>query len=139
MDRLWTPWRYDYVSSIGDSEVGCILCHAVAGGPDEDEANLVLHRGRLNYVIVNKYPYSNGHLMIGDAARFVDPIFSSGVSVALASARFASGHSLSMITPYGDQAAWVWNDRYIVTTDIQVENGQPVEFGEPLFRIRPDR
>ena len=69
------------MSSIGDSEVGCILCHAVAGGPDEDEANLVLHRGRLNYVIINKYPYSNGHLMIAPYEHVADLRSSAGAQL----------------------------------------------------------
>ncbi len=64
MERLWTPWRYEYVSGLGDEVEGCVLCDAVAGGPEHDEAKLVLYRGSLNYVIINKYPYTSGHLMV---------------------------------------------------------------------------
>jgi len=63
MERLWTPWRYDYVSSVGKVS-GCVLCHVVEGGTQDDAENLVLFRAALNYVIINKYPYSNGHLMV---------------------------------------------------------------------------
>ena len=63
MDRLWTPWRFEYVT--GATRVaGCLLCAAVEGEPSADETNLVLHRGTSNFVIVNKYPYSSGHLMV---------------------------------------------------------------------------
>lgn len=71
MERLWTPWRYEYVSSVGKVE-GCVLCNAVAGGPEHDEENLVLHRARFNYVIINKYPYSNGHLMVAPFEHVAD-------------------------------------------------------------------
>jgi len=64
MDRLWTPWRYEYVSGLGEEVEGCVLCDAVAAGHETDEAKLVLYRGRLNYVIINKYPYTSGHLMV---------------------------------------------------------------------------
>lgn len=72
MDRLWTPWRYEYVSGLDDAPEGCLLCNAVAGGADADEANLVLYRGRFNYVIINKYPYSNGHLMVAPYEHVAD-------------------------------------------------------------------
>jgi len=71
MERLWTPWRYEYVSSVGKVP-GCVLCDAVAGGPEHDEEKLVLHRARFNYVIINKYPYSNGHLMVAPYAHVAD-------------------------------------------------------------------
>ena len=64
MDRLWTPWRYEYVSGLGEEVEGCVLCDAIAAGPDADESKLVLYRGRVNYVIINKYPYTSGHLMV---------------------------------------------------------------------------
>jgi len=63
MERLWTPWRYDYVSGV-DKIPGCVLCEVIGVGAAHDEENLVLLRAELNYVIVNKYPYSNGHLMV---------------------------------------------------------------------------
>lgn len=60
MDRLWSPWRYRYVSHASPDDA-CIFCSKAAG---EDEANLVLHRGVYNYVLLNLYPYTNGHLMV---------------------------------------------------------------------------
>jgi len=61
MDHLWTPWRSTYISSK-DKKPGCIFCHAAASS--EDETNLVVHRASECFIILNRYPYTNGHLMI---------------------------------------------------------------------------
>jgi ATP adenylyltransferase len=61
MERLWTPWRYAYVSS-GAKGPGCPLCRAVEA-PD-DPASLVVHLAPANVVLMNLYPYNPGHLMI---------------------------------------------------------------------------
>jgi ATP adenylyltransferase len=60
MERLWAPWRSAYVTSSGDTDNGCIFCGI--SGPDRDE--LILVRGRVSFVILNLYPYNNGHLMV---------------------------------------------------------------------------
>jgi ATP adenylyltransferase len=65
MDRLWTPWRYSYITSASPGE-GCVFCHA--HGEGDDEANLIVQRGRLNYILLNLYPYNSGHLMIAPYA-----------------------------------------------------------------------
>lgn len=61
MDRLWTPWRLEYVSS-GSSVEGCFLCQKVEEQQDED--NLILYRGELGFIVLNLYPYNTGHLMV---------------------------------------------------------------------------
>jgi ATP adenylyltransferase len=61
MEHLWTPWRSTYVNETRD-RAGCVFCHA--GGSTRDEEALVVHRSGLNFVILNRYPYTNGHLMI---------------------------------------------------------------------------
>jgi ATP adenylyltransferase len=61
MDHLWSPWRYQYVQKEKTS-AGCIFCQAAAA--ERDEENLVVHRARRNYIILNRYPYSTGHLMV---------------------------------------------------------------------------
>jgi len=63
MDHLFTPWRYAYVTAARDG-IGCLLCDIGGRGGDEDERCLVLHRGRRNFVVLNAYPYTSGHLMI---------------------------------------------------------------------------
>jgi len=62
-DRIWAPWRLAYVKDAAkDSEDECIFCAKPAA--DDDEANLIVHRGERAFVILNLYPYTNGHLMV---------------------------------------------------------------------------
>lgn len=61
MERLWTPWRMAYIKGAERHET-CIFCDLPA--QDSDEANLILARGSLAFVILNKFPYNPGHLMI---------------------------------------------------------------------------
>ncbi len=57
---LWAPWRMDYI--CGPRSEGCLLCDMAR---DEDNRkHLILHRGPRSYVVMNLYPYNNGHLMI---------------------------------------------------------------------------
>ena len=61
MERLWAPWRHAYVTSAsGPSDNDCVFCHTSEPGRDE----LILARGRVSFVILNLYPYNNGHLMV---------------------------------------------------------------------------
>ena len=61
--RIWAPWRLAYVKDASkDSEEECIFCAKPA--EDDDEGNLIVHRGRGSFVILNLFPYTNGHLMI---------------------------------------------------------------------------
>ncbi len=62
-DRIWAPWRLAYVKDASkDVEQACIFC--AKPDEDDDEANLIVHRGERCFVILNLYPYTNGHLMI---------------------------------------------------------------------------
>jgi ATP adenylyltransferase len=70
MDHLWSPWRYQYVSSAGAVPSGkdfCLFCR-VAAGTHEDAANLAVFRGECCFVLLNRYPYTSGHLMIAPYA-----------------------------------------------------------------------
>jgi len=60
MDYLWTPWRYRYMASAGKDD-RCIFCDALAAG--DEKARIVL-RGELNFIILNAFPYTSGHVMI---------------------------------------------------------------------------
>lgn len=60
-ERLWAPWRFAFVEKA-DSATGCIFVDLPA--QDDDRKNLILHRGRTAFVMLNAYPYTNGHLMI---------------------------------------------------------------------------
>ena len=59
---LWAPWRLEYVQHAGELE-GCVFCSEVAGDLSGD-ASLLIHRGERALALLNKYPYSSGHLMI---------------------------------------------------------------------------
>jgi ATP adenylyltransferase len=60
VERLWAPWRLEYIASA-DDQPGCVFCAAVEG---EDEEKLVVHRGTRTIALLNKFPYSSGHLMV---------------------------------------------------------------------------
>jgi ATP adenylyltransferase len=62
-ERIWAPWRLEYVKGASkDFEQECIFC--AKPEQDDDEANLIVHRGELCFVILNLFPYTNGHLMV---------------------------------------------------------------------------
>ena len=58
--QLWAPWRLEYIKGA-DEQAGCVFCDAAAG---EDEEKLVIRRGERAFVLLNKFPYSSGHLMV---------------------------------------------------------------------------
>jgi ATP adenylyltransferase len=60
MERLWSPWRLKYVTGASGDAPPCIFCNTTDSGRDD----LILIRGRVTYVILNLYPYNNGHLMV---------------------------------------------------------------------------
>ncbi|MFC2025130.1 HIT domain-containing protein [Chloroflexota bacterium] len=60
MKHLWAPWRMEYIQM--KKEEGCILC--VKPNQSSDASNYILYRGEKNFVIMNKYPYNPGHLMV---------------------------------------------------------------------------
>jgi ATP adenylyltransferase len=60
LERLWNPWRFQYVTKEKSAE--CIFCELPREGRDEE--NLIVHRARFNYIILNRYPYTTGHLMV---------------------------------------------------------------------------
>jgi len=63
MDHLWSPWRYQYVQKEKTGS-GCVFCMAAASRPEQDQENLVVYRGRNNFVMLNLYPYTTGHMMV---------------------------------------------------------------------------
>ena len=65
MTYLWTPWRSTYMKAAGKAH-RCIFCEAVES--DKDEENLVVYRAEHSFVILNRYPYTSGHLMIAPYA-----------------------------------------------------------------------
>jgi ATP adenylyltransferase len=63
-DVLFAPWRYEYL--VSEKPVGCIFCEAAASG--DDDASLVVHRGRRVFALLNRFPYTNGHVMVAPLA-----------------------------------------------------------------------
>lgn len=59
MKQLWAPWRIDYI--LGPKPDECVFC---LPSEQEDEERLVLYRGKSCFVIMNKFPYNNGHIMV---------------------------------------------------------------------------
>jgi ATP adenylyltransferase len=64
MEKLFSPWRSKYISSFTgkEKEDGCVLCDAHVSGDDEE--SLIVYRGREAFVLMNRFPYNSGHLMI---------------------------------------------------------------------------
>jgi len=60
MKALYAPWRMDFI--FGKKEKGCVFCNRVKRSSDKKD--FILHRGRWSFVILNKFPYNNGHLMV---------------------------------------------------------------------------
>jgi ATP adenylyltransferase len=61
MERIWSPWRMDYIQQHTDTS-GCIFCLALE--QNDGTNNLILHRSSKAFVILNRYPYTSGHLMV---------------------------------------------------------------------------
>jgi ATP adenylyltransferase len=67
MDRLWAPWRAQYIRESAGSacaDPGCFLCQGLAAPASEDRANLVAWRRPNSVVVLNRFPYNNGHLLV---------------------------------------------------------------------------
>jgi ATP adenylyltransferase len=63
MDYLWTPWRYQYMAeAAGGQQPECIFCDAVER--NRDAQTLIVHRAKKSFVILNRFPYTSGHVMI---------------------------------------------------------------------------
>jgi ATP adenylyltransferase len=63
MDYIWTPWRYQYMEQVtARKQQECVFCDALA--QKDDTATLIVHRGAKAFVILNRFPYTSGHVMI---------------------------------------------------------------------------
>jgi ATP adenylyltransferase len=63
MDYLWTPWRYQYMEQVTQGkQPDCVFCDALA--LNQDEVTLIVERGKHSFIILNRFPYTSGHVMI---------------------------------------------------------------------------
>ena len=108
MDYLWSPWRYSYLTSAPTPE-GCVFCHIAQSSPDEepseetDQANLVVFRGLHNFVVLNKFPYTSGHVMVVPYAHAAElsAISDEAATEMMALARLTEAHLRSTYRPDG--------------------------------------
>jgi len=61
MDYIWSPWRYRYVAEASKDD-GCVFCRSLEA--NDDRQTLIVHRAEKNFIILNRYPYTSGHVMI---------------------------------------------------------------------------
>ncbi|MBI3696117.1 MAG: HIT domain-containing protein [Acidobacteria bacterium] len=61
MDYLWTPWRFNYITQV-DQAPNCVFCEKLADA--DDQRQFIVYRGGKNFVVLNIYPYTVGHLMV---------------------------------------------------------------------------
>jgi ATP adenylyltransferase len=70
MEHLWAPWRMEFIKAPKPS--GCFFCEAAAADPAADPEHLVLARSEAGLVMLNRYPYNNGHLLIAPKAHLAN-------------------------------------------------------------------
>lgn len=100
MKVLWAPWRMEYI--LGDKEEGnCIFCP----GPDrsQDEARLILHAGPRAMVVMNRYPYNNGHLLVAPCRHVsgLDDLSQEETQDLMAMVRRSIGALKAVMSPEG--------------------------------------
>jgi ATP adenylyltransferase len=105
VERLWAPWRLEYVGQA-DEQDDCIFCRAAEG---DDESGLVVHRGPEAFVLLNKFPYASGHVMVAPY-RHVGEFSELGDGEALEIHRLAAQGMGALAEVYGPQGYNVgWN------------------------------
>jgi ATP adenylyltransferase len=97
-ERLWAPWRLEYIQRADEQE-GCVFCLAASG---EDEERLVVHRGEQAFVLLNRFPYSSGHLMVAPV-RHVGEFGDLADEEALEIHRFAERGMAALAETYAPQ------------------------------------
>lgn len=100
MDHIWSPWRYQYLTKPREFE-GCVFCAIQAESADEQ--NLIVHRAEHNFVVLNKFPYTSGHLMVVPYAHVseLSAISDTAAAEMMALARLAEKHIREIYRPDG--------------------------------------
>src|SRR5262249_35651718 len=99
-DYLWTPWRYTYITQPGEKG-DCVFC--VAARSNDDRECLVVHRAEHNFVILNRFPYTNGHLMVVPYQHVatLEDIYDEALIELIRLARAAESHVRKLYHPDG--------------------------------------
>jgi len=100
MDYLWTPWRYQYITAAPADPGVCVLCRAA--GMDDREA-LVVHRATHNFVLLNLFPYTSGHVMVVPYAHVstIEDLPEPALAEMMSLARDAVKHLRAVYRPDG--------------------------------------
>ena len=100
MDYLWTPWRYQYITTSGEAGE-CVFCAAARN--TDDRGSLIVHRAAHNFVILNRYPYTSGHIMVVPYAHLseLDALSEEAASEMMSLARTAVRHLKALYRPDG--------------------------------------
>jgi ATP adenylyltransferase len=96
MKTMWAPWRMEYI--LGDKENGCIFCKALS-----EQDNLTLYKGKATLVIMNKFPYINGHLLVSPIKHIstLDQLSKSEMGVLLKTVEQSVGILKKAMNPDG--------------------------------------
>jgi ATP adenylyltransferase len=100
VDYLWTPWRYHYITAPEAPE-GCVFCTAASSS--DDRASFIVYRAKRNFIILNRYPYTNGHVMIVpyDHAASLESLDDETLMEMTRLARETEGHLRAIYNPDG--------------------------------------
>lgn len=100
MDHLWSPWRYRFVQKQLAND-GCVFC--VKPGEESDEENLIVHRAEHNFVILNLFPYTTGHLMVVPYAHVssLEAVDDAVLAEMMALAKSAQAKLSAIYRPHG--------------------------------------
>jgi ATP adenylyltransferase len=107
MDYLWTPWRYQYVTTSGENNEECIFCAAVADSA-HDRERFVVYRATYNLVMLNLYPYTSGHLMVVPHAHLatLQDLTDETLVELIRLARLTEKHLRAVYRPDGLNLGW---------------------------------
>jgi ATP adenylyltransferase len=72
LKRLWAPWRLPWIKESSEGVSDCFICDMLGAVPAEDREHLLLHRGNRVSLLMNRYPYTNGHLMVAPNRHLAD-------------------------------------------------------------------
>ena len=97
MDQLWAPWRLDYVAAPPKPVTGsdCFICRGLA--ETSDSANLIAQRTALSVVVLNRYPYSNGHLLVAPLAHKGNLLILPTTNCSICKRRSANGREVHRV------------------------------------------